>query len=168
MLRILVSALFVFVLFLIENILSELFGRWFSPNLLIILVIFFTLTRGIRYGLLAALLSGLLKDSFSVNVFGLNIFSFIACAYLTIFIKKYIYQAGSNASRVLMVFIISLSYIGIQYMLYGMFVLTVAGPAAIDFSEMFVFILLPEVLATTITTVYVFEKLKQCALKLFV
>lgn len=174
MLRIFVVALFVFVTFLIEGILSDLFGRWFSPNLLIILVIFFTLSRGIRYGLVAALLAGLLKDSFSVKVFGLNIFSFITCAYLTIFIKRYIYQTGSNASRILMVFLISLIYVGIQYMLHVMFTCArqgippLSGLASIDFAEMFAYILLPEVLATTLVTVFVFERLKQCALRLFV
>ena len=167
MLQILIVSLFVFVTFLIEGILTELFGPKFTPNLLIILVVFFNFFRGIRYSLLTAFLAGLLKDSFGVKVFGLNIFSFIMCAYLSTFIKVYVYHVGSNASRVLVVFLVNLIYIGIMYVLHVMFTPPLAGLPSIDFSEMFVYVLIPEVLTTTVVTIYVFEKYKQCALKLF-
>jgi len=147
--------------FLIEGVLSVIFGRWFSPNLLIILVVFFNLFRGIRYSLAAAFLAGLLKDSFSPNLFGLNIFSFLLCAYLTTFIKMYIYHSGSVVLRMFLVFVISLINIIIHYILTLMV-------ASIPFGEMFVHLLLPEVTATVIITNYAFKKFKECALKLFV
>ncbi len=170
----LVIFLFVFVTFLTENVLSEFFGWWLippsarlTPNLLIILVVFFNSFRGIRYGLLTAFLAGLFRDSFGVNVFGLNIVAFMACAYLASFIKVYIHPAGSNAARVLTVFFMSLIYVCIQYALHVTLVLPSAGQISIDFAEMFVYILIPEVLTTTIVTVVVFERFKRCALKLF-
>ena len=170
MLQIRIVSIFVCVTFVAENLLSELLGERFSPNLLIILVVFFNFFRGIRYSLLTAFLAGLLKDSFSVSVFGVNIFSFIMCAYLSTFIKVHIYQVGSNASRLLIVFLVNLIFIGIQYVLHVMLTPPLSGMAGlspIDFSEMFVYVLIPEILTTTIVTIYVFEKFKKCALKLF-
>ena len=158
--KIIIVSIYVFVVFIIQNVLLNLFGQWFKPNILIILVVFFNLYRGIRYSLFAALLAGLLMDSMSVKVFGLHIFAYILCAYLTTFIKMYIYQPGSDASRILMVFLISLLYFVIQYLLNLMFVV-------IPFDQAFVFVLIPEVLTTTVMSLYFFEKFKQCASKLF-
>lgn len=159
--RILLIIASVFVCFMIESILDEIVGRWFRPNLLIILVVFFNLVRGIRYSLFAAFVAGLLKDSFGTGVFGINIFSFIICAYLATIIKMYIYHYGSNASRMLLIFVIATINIHVCYVVTLMFV-------PIGFSDMFIHILLPEVFATTIVTTYAFKKLRQCVLGSFV
>ena len=158
------KALFIFlsviVCFVIENIFSGVFGWWFQPNILIILIVFFNLFRGIRYALVVAFFGGVLKDSFSVHPFGINIFCFVVCAYLTTMIKMSIYQVGSEASRVLLIFIITIINVLLQYILNIMF-------ASVLFTEVFRYILIPEVLTTTVISPYIFEKFKQCALKLF-
>jgi rod shape-determining protein MreD len=154
--------LFTFVLacFLIQSVLSGFLGAWFTPNLLIILIVFFNLFRGTRYSLQIAVMAGILKDSFAVNVFGINTVAFILCAYLTTAIKTYIYQAGSEVVRVLLVFSITIVYILIYYCLTLIH-------TSLDFREVFSCILLPEVLTTTLIAPFVFERLKQCALKSF-
>lgn len=149
------------ICFIAESVLGDLLGRWFKPNLLIILIVFLNLSRGTHYSILAAFLAGLLKDSFSVKLFGLNIFSFVVCAYLTTFFKIYIYQTGSAASRVFMVFLISGLNVVIQYLMNVML-------APIYFGEAVLHVWLPEVLATTVAAGYVLEKLKQCVLRLSV
>lgn len=146
--------------FVLENVLAQIFGPYFRPNLLLILVIFFNLYRGLRYSLLAALLAGLFKDSYSVQVFGLNTFAFVVCAHVTTIVKMYIYQVGSVVSRVLIVFLMSLLNVFLLYILHVMF-------SPIDFTTMFVNVLVPEVVTTTVAAPFVFENLKQCASRLF-
>lgn len=155
-----IISLSVFICFWIENLLTELGGAWFTPNLLIVLIVFFNLFRGIRYSLLTALLAGLLKDSFGVGTFGFHTVSFIACAYLTSMTKIYIYQTGTNAARVLLVFFITLVNVALQCIMNMMFV-------SVEFARVFVHIILPEVLATSALTPYIFKKFKQCALRFF-
>jgi rod shape-determining protein MreD len=145
---------------MLEDIFVHIFGRWFPPNFLIILIIFFNLFRGTRYSLLCAVFAGVLKDSFSVNTFGLHIFSFIACAYLTTFLKMYFYQVGSQASRILLVFLVTQAQVLIYFYLSGIL-------SPLPFQEMFVHIFIPQVMATVCVAPYTIEKVKQCALRSF-
>jgi rod shape-determining protein MreD len=146
--------------FMLEVVFAQLFGRWFLPNFFIILIVFLNLFRGTRYSLLCAVLAGVLKDSFSVNIFGLHLFSFIASAYLTTFFKMYFYQVGSQASRILLVFLITQSYLLIYFLLSARFV-------PLPFKEMFVYIFIPQVMATLFVAPFTIEKVKQCALRSF-
>ena len=150
----------VFICFWIETLLTDLVGAWFTPNLLIVLIVFFNLLRGIRYSLLTALLAGLLKDSFGAGTFGFHTVSFIASAYLTSLTKIYIYQTGTNAARVLLVFFIALANVTLQCIMNMMF-------NTIEFARVFVHIIVPEVLVTSALTPYIFKKFKRCALRLF-
>lgn len=151
----------VYAAFLVESLSAKYLGRWFSPNLLLTVVIFFNLSRGTRYSLLAAVLAGLLKDSFVPRGFGFFTFSFISCAFLTSFLKVYIYQTGSMASRALVLFIALLVNAHILFLL---------NLISLDVSywEMLRDILLPEALATMAVSAYVFEKFKSCVLRYFV
>ena len=149
------------VCFTIEALSADLLGRWFKPNLILIAVVFFNLFWGTRYSLACAIFGGLLKDGFSANFFGLNIFSLIACAYLTTFIKMYAYHVSSKAGRVMMVFFMIIANGIIQCLVK---VILSHGNLPWAFSQ----VLLPEVLATTIVAGYTFDKLKQCALNLLV
>lgn len=151
----------VYASFVAEGIFFQFIGRLFNPNILIILIVFFNLTRGIRYSLFAAFVAGIIKDSYSTYPFGIYTFSFMLCAYLTTFIKMYIYQPGVPALRILLVFLISAINIVVQYFLFLM-------ATTISAVDMFTHLLLPEVLATTIITTYAFRKFKQCALRLSV
>jgi len=157
--RVVVILVGVYICFVLESVLSNVFGRWFSPDLLLLLIIFVNLTRGIRYSILAAFAAGVLKDGYSAGPIGVSIFSFVACAYLTTFIKAYIYQSGSPPARVLLVFVMSLINITILYFLQLM-------TADVDFVDVFRYVLLPEVTATCVATGYVFQRFRACALKL--
>jgi len=152
--------LFVISAFVIESVAGDLLGPWVKPNLLIILIVFFDLFRGIRYALLVAVMAGLLKDSFTVGMFGVNTFSFVISAYLATTFKMYIYHVGSVTAKFLLVFLVVLSNIFLQYLLQ-----TIVDP--IPFEEMFTYVLLPEVLTTTVIAQYVLEKYKKCAKRLF-
>ncbi|MCR4337956.1 MAG: rod shape-determining protein MreD [Candidatus Omnitrophica bacterium] len=144
--------------FFVESLIVDLMGRNFKPNILIIIVVFFNLAWGIRYSLLSAGLAGLLRDAMSVKTFGLNLFPFLLCAYLTTILAKYIYQRGSNASRFLLVIVVELIFLHVQYILNFTIV-------AVSFSEFFRYVLLPETIITAIVTIYVFQKLRRCALR---
>ncbi len=151
----------VFVCFLIEQLLARYLGRWFTPDLLLILIVFFNLSRSTRYSLLAAVFAGLLKDSFVPRSFGLYTFSFICCAYLTSLLKVYIYQTGSMGSRILIVAIMTVVNAHILFFLNLM-------STTLYYGEMFRYLLVPELLATTVATPYVFGKFKSCVLRYFV
>jgi len=150
----------VWVCFIIEYFLSEWFSPWLCPNLLLILVIFFNLYRGIRHSLLVAFIAGVVIDSFAPELFGLNIFVFMACAYLTTFLKMYVYESTSPVSRFILIFLISVSCVLISFWTRLIFI-------PVDFKEVFHYIFLPEVFATTMASLFVFKIFKKCALKLF-
>ncbi len=156
--RIIVITFLAFIFYFIEFVLFNLLGRWFTPNLLITLIIFFNLYLGIRYSLLTAVMAGIVKDSFGIDFFGSNIFSFVICAYLTTLIKRYLYQIGSISSRVLLIFLITILNALIHAMLNSIFNL-------VDFREMIVNVLFPEVLATTLMANYVWARLKKIVVK---
>jgi rod shape-determining protein MreD len=147
--------------FIIEAVLGDLLGRWFKPNLILITVVFFNLFWGTRYGLAAAIIGGLIKDSFGVHHFGLNILSFVSCAYLTTLVKLYVYHVGSREGRILMVFLMVIMNVTIQFI-----VKVVAS--YINIPQTLGYVLLPEVVATSVAAGYTLDKLKRCVLNLLV
>ena len=159
--KILVVTVICALCFLLETLLGNLFGRWFKPNFILIAVVFFNLSWGTRYSLAAAIIGGLFKDSFSASFFGLNIFSLICCAYITTFIKLYVYHVGSKSGRVLMVFFVVIFNVIIQYLVKVML-------SYVHFFQAFHYVFLPEIMTTTLVAGYTFNKLKQCVLNLFV
>jgi rod shape-determining protein MreD len=147
------------ILFIAEFIFYNIGGSFFLPNLLILAVIFFDLTLGIRYGLFTAFLSGLMHDVFSIGLFGTQIFIFICCAYLATVLRKSFYQAGSQSSRLQIVFLVSTAYVFISYLLnlrHGMIV------APFD---VLLRVWLPEVVLTLVLASTIFNYLRQCALR---
>ena len=159
--KLLFITIFVFVFFIIEFIIFNMIGRWAMPNLLILIVIFINLSFGIRYGLFTAVLAGAIKDSFSTSFFGINVFSFVVCAYMTIILKRYFYDKHSRSSRLLLVFSICLINVLMHFFLHSMF-------GVIDIVQAFQYILIPEIFTTLIVTAYTFRQLKKCVLRLFV
>ena len=151
----------VLIFFLAEFFIFNMAGRMFMPNLLLLAVIYFNLAFGIRYGIFTAVLAGILKDSFSTGAFGLNIFSFVLCAYMTTVLKKYFHYVASRRSRLLLVFFITVINILVHSCLQAMF-------GKIDAAQVFKFIFIPEVLMTLIAASFVFTELKKCVSKLFV
>jgi rod shape-determining protein MreD len=159
--KILLIPVCVFIFFLIEFFLFNLVGRWFMPNLLLLVVIYFNLVFGIRFSIFAAILAGILKDSFSADAFGLNIFAFVLCAYMTTFLKRYLHYVASRRSRLLLVFFIMVVNIatlsGLHVMLEN-----------VDPGEIFKFVFIPETIVTLMATSFVFLQLRKCVSRLFV
>jgi rod shape-determining protein MreD len=149
----------VVLFFLIEFILFNLGGRWFMPNLLLLLIIYFNLAFGIRYSIFTAVLSGLLKDSFSTDIFGLNIFSYVVCAYMTTFLKRYLHYVASRRSRLLLVLCVTVIDVIAHFCLQMMF-------GNVHGIQVFQYIFVPEVITTLMVTSFTFNQLRKCVLKL--
>ncbi|HBG61065.1 MAG: rod shape-determining protein MreD [Omnitrophica WOR_2 bacterium GWF2_38_59] len=151
----------VLLCFLLEFLIFNIGGRWFMPNLLLLLVIFFNLYLGIRYSIFTAVCAGFMKDSFCASVFGINLVSFVICAYMVTILKRYIYHAGSKASRMLLVFCIVLINLIVNYVLLIKF-------SKVNFFEAVKYLLLPELTTTLIVSTAVFHNLKKCVSRLSV
>lgn len=131
------------------------------PNFLLLLIVFFTLSWGIRYGILAAVLGGLLKDGFSVGTFGLYTIIFVIVAYLTTVLSKYIYRKGSEPLRLLLVSVILLINIILHCILR-----VISG--GVEIMPMIQYVFFPELLMTLLTATWTFQYLRICVLKLSV
>jgi len=151
---------FVVAGFLVESVWAEVFGRAWTPDVMIIMLVFFNLFRGIRSSLVVAIFAGALQDSYGVHVFGVHILAFVVCAYLTTAIKVYMYHPGSPFFRIITVFLVSTANVLLQTALREM-------SAPLDFMEVMGHVAFSEIAVTTVAAPYVFEKLKQCALKFF-
>ncbi len=147
--------------FIIEFLLFHLMGRWATPNLELLLIMFFNLSFGIRYGLLSAVLAGGLRDSFSTGILGINVCSFIIAAYMTTILKQYIYHMGSRLSRYILIFTIIIINMVVHYYLYKVLV----GP--ISPGQVVRFLFFPEVVLTLLVAPFVLEGFKKCVLRFF-
>lgn len=159
--KIVVITFFVVVVFIIELVLFSLMGRWATPNLALLLVMFFNLYFGIRYGLWTAVCAGFLRDSFGTGVVGINVCSFVIAAYMTTILKQYIYHMGSRLSRHILIFLIITINVIVHYYLYRI----LAG--ALYPGQVFQFVFLPEAVLTLFVAPFVFEQLKKCVSRLF-
>jgi len=144
--------------FLVEFFMYNLAGRFFLPNLSLLLIIFLTLYLGIRYSICTAVFAGLLKDSFGTVLFGTNIFSFIICAYITVVLKKYFHYHGYGLSLLLLILVISVLNIIIHFILYLMI-------GMIDPLRVLNFIVIPEVLSTLVITPLIYYQFKKYAVR---
>ena len=147
--------------FLLYNFLGD-WGHWLKPDFMILVVIFFNLYLGIRFGIIAAVFCGIFKDASGVAPFGTYILVYTAGSYVTAFVRRYLYQPGSRASRVLVAFFVVVGCFIVQAVLALM-------PDAHSYSsntgyevrlpELLFYILLPQLLTTMIAATYVFEQL---------
>jgi len=142
----------------VEFILYNYVSRWFMPNLLLLAVVYFNMAFGIRYSIYTAVLAGILADSFSAGMFGINVFAFVFCAYMTTVLKKYFHYVASRQSRLVLTFFILAINITTMAFLQYMF-------ATVDFVRAFKYVFVPEALSTLVVTSFVFAQLKRCVLK---
>jgi rod shape-determining protein MreD len=156
--NIIIITVLVFVLFFIEYFLFNLFGSWLTPDLLLLLIVFVNYYLGVRYGVYTALVAGLIKDSFMINVFGVHLISFIACSYFMAFLQKYIYSRGSRSSRFIIIFMVCTLNVLVQFIVQNAFI-------SFNFFDVFKYIYIPEIFLTLLVSSYVFDKIKQCVLK---
>ncbi len=159
--KVAVITFFVVVAFIIEFLLFHLFGRWATPNLELLMVMFFNMYFGIRYGLVTAVLAGIVRDSYSIGTPGVNVCSFIVAAYMNTVLKQYIYHMGSRLSRYILIFLIIIINAIAHYYLYR----SLVGP--LSPGQVFQFVFLPEVVVTLLVAPFVFEGLKKCVSRLF-
>jgi rod shape-determining protein MreD len=154
--RLIIILISVYIFFLAEFFLFNLFGRWGKPDLLLLLVVFFNLYLGIRYGLVCAVFAGLLKDAFSPDTFGLYIFLFMLSACLATILRRNFYRPGSRLSRLVVTLGVVLSFIFIESVLRSM-------TGEVDGLATARYIFLPEVLTTMAVATAVFNQLKEFA-----
>lgn len=146
--------------FFVEQILGWFFRPWLIPNLLLLTIVFFNLARGTRFSLVAAVTAGLLQDSLDPGGFGINSFTFLCAAYLTSFLKIYLYQSGSLGSRLLILLVVIIATDHLLFFLHLMV-------STISYGFMVRYVLLPDLVLTSLAAPYVFGRLKICVLKYF-
>ena len=159
--KILIVFLLAIGCFVAEFMIFNLFGRIFLPNLSLILIMFINLSLGIRYGLFAAIISGVIKDSLGIGFFGSHTLSFVVCAFLAVYLQKYIYQRGSGLSRLILLG----AMVGTDFLIQ-FFLNLMSGEVFIADALRFIFV--PEILATLLLADFSFAGLKKCVLKFFV
>ena len=152
--RVAVIGLVSYLAFALEFLLYNFWGQWGKPELLILVVIFFNLYLGIRFGIIAAVFCGIFKDASGVAPFGTYILVYTAGSYVTAFVRRYLYQPGSRASRVLVAFFVVVGCFIVQAILTNM-------SHELRLGELLIYILLPQLLTTMIAATYVFAQLKR-------
>jgi rod shape-determining protein MreD len=142
-----------YLAFALEFILYNFWGQWGKPELLILVVIFFNLYLGVRFGLIAAVFCGIFKDASGVAPFGTYVLVYIAGSYVAVFVRRYLYQPGSRFSRALVAFFVVIGCFIVQAVLTNM-------GHEVHLGELLVYLLFPQLITTMIAATYVFELLK--------
>ncbi len=155
--RIVVIGMVSYLGFALEFLLYNFWGEWGKPELLILVVIFFNLYLGIRFSIIAAVFCGILKDTSGIAPFGTYVLVYIAGAYLTTFVRRYLYQPGSRVSRALVTFFVVIGCFIVQVVLSNM-------DHEARLSEQLFYLLVPQLLTTMIAATYVFERLKNISI----
>jgi rod shape-determining protein MreD len=151
--RIVVIGLVSYLGFVLEFLLYNFWGEWGKPELLILVVIFFNLYLGIRFSIIAAVFCGVLKDTSGIAPFGTYVLVYITGAYLTTFVRRYLYQPGSRVSRALVTFFVVIGCFIVQVILSNM-------DHEARLNEQLFYLLVPQLLTTMIAATYVFERLR--------
>ena len=157
--RVIAIAAVVYLFFIAEFVLYNTVGIWGKPELMVLAVIFCNLYWGIRYGIWAALIAGLLRDAFGIQPFGTYLFIYIAAAYLTTYIRKNIYQPGSRFSRAMAAFLV----------VTGCFILEITlrlRQHEVRLPEAVCFILMPQLATTMVAATFIFQGLRNFVVKL--
>lgn len=154
--RLLTIFILTYIFFLVEFLLFDVFGRWGKPDLLLILIVFFNLYLGIRYGLICACFAGILKDAFSSEIFGTYIFLFMSCAFFAIIMRRNFYRPGSRLSRLVVTGGVVAVFVFAQAVLYAM-------NYDLDWKGVFGHVFFPEVVITMLSATFIFSRLKNLA-----
>ena len=151
--RIFVIALVSYLAFALEFLLYNFWGQWGKPELLILVVVFFNLYLGIRFGIVAAIFCGLFKDASGVAPFGTYMLVYIAGTYITTLVRRYLYEPGSRFSRIVVTFFVVLGCFIVQATLTNM-------NHELRWDELLAYALVPQLLTTLIAATYVYAQLK--------
>jgi rod shape-determining protein MreD len=148
-----------YLFFILEFVLHGALGVWAKPELLMILVVFWGLYSSVRDSIFAAVICGLLKDVFSTLPFGTHLFIYICAAYLTTIVRNTVYQPGSRFSRAVVSFFVLIGCFIIQAILYEI-------RQDVRLSDVFLHILLPQLVTTMAVVTFVFHWLRDVAVRL--
>ena len=96
-----------------------------SPNLLLILVIFWTVHEGFEEALPKILFAGFMLDLFSFYPVGVNILTFTLIAFLVNSFSKRFLVAARNWRKIILVFLIMTSTVIFELVLFLLFKLSV-------------------------------------------
>ena len=151
----------VLVFFLIEFFLFNFLGRWFLPNLLLLLIMFVNLYFGVRYSILAAFLAGFLKDSFSAQLPGFYLLPFLLCAYVTTLLKNWVYHMGSQFSRFILIMLVAVTHVVVTFIIYTIY-------NDVSLGDVMKYVFLPQVATTLLIANLTFKILKICVSKFYV
>lgn len=157
--RILTILITSYCCFLAEIALFNNFGAWGKPELLILVVVFFTLYLGIRYGIVTAVIAGLLRDGMSISPAGTYLFTYLCVAYMITYIRRFIYQPGSRFSRIVMAFFGIIVAIIVR-------LTVVSSPQDYELNDLFIDILAPQLVTTVIAATFIFNYLRQMSERL--
>jgi rod shape-determining protein MreD len=148
-----------YLFFVAEFVLNGALGPWAKPEFMMVLVVFWGLYSSVRDSIFAAVICGLLKDVFSILPFGTYLFIYIAAAYLTTIVRNTVYQPGSRFSRAVVTFFVLIGCFMIQAFLYNM-------RQDVHIRDLIFNILLPQLVTTMIVVTFVFQWLRDIAVKL--
>lgn len=154
--RLILIVVLAYVFFTLEFVLNEALGVWAKPELLLLLIVFWGLYSGIRYSIVAAIISGILKDSFSILPFGTYLLIFITAAYLTTIVRNTIYQPGSRFSRAVVSFFVLIGCFILELLLYMMH-------HNVRLIDVVLNIFLPQTVTTMVVVTFVFHWLRDVA-----
>jgi len=155
--RVAVIALVCYLAFALEFLLYNFWGQWGKPELLVLVVIFFNLYLGIRYGIVAAVFCGIFKDTSGVVPFGTYILVYIVGAYVTTLVRQYLYQPGSRFSRAVVSFLVVIGCFIVHSFLVNM-------GHEVHVADLLLYILVPQLLTTMIAATFVFAQLKNISI----
>lgn len=151
--RVAVIALVSYLAFALEFLLYNFWGQWGKPELLILVVIFFNLYLGIRFSIIAAVFCGIFKDASGVAPFGTYILMYIAGAFMTTLVRRYLYEPGSRFSRAVVTFFVVVGCFIVQAVLSNM-------DHEVHLGELLFYLLVPQLLTTMVAATYVYGQLR--------
>ncbi len=146
--------------FLLECLLFHLAGSWMKPNFLLLGVIYFSLFNGVRYGLLAALIAGVLRDSFGVYLFGSHLLVFVICAFLCVFLRRLLFQVRGHLLLAALTLMMSVIYFVLMYIIFSI-------QYPIELWDALLSVIFPEVFTTILVSAITYQHLRQCVLKFY-
>jgi rod shape-determining protein MreD len=155
--RVAVIGLVAYLAFALEFLLYNFWGGWGKPELLILVVVFFNLYLGIRFSIIAAVFCGLFKDASGIAPFGTYVLVYIAAAYLTTIVRRYLYQPGSRFSRLMVTFFVVIGCFIVQAVLSNM-------DHEVHLWDHLFYLLVPQVLTTLVAATYVFAQLRNISI----
>ncbi len=119
--KIIIFFIILFAVILQSAVFSNVFFLGTGPNILLLSIIFWVSREGFEKALGKIILVGFVLDLASFHPVGMNIFSFVAVAFLVSFFSKRFLVASSSWYMPVLFFLIVLSALANELLLAGLF-----------------------------------------------